>query len=123
MAQWTGGSDDSFFDYDKLVKYRVLVNPERTQNFGAYPDDFYLISVDVGRLSCQTVASVFKVHPYQNVLKSKLVNMYVLGRTPESKHFERQAIDLKKLIEAFKPREVVIDGNGLTLAPSYSDVS
>lgn len=50
--------------------------------------------------------------------------MYILGKTAESKHFERQAIDLKKIIADFRPKEVVIDGNGLTtLAPSYSDVS
>ena len=23
MAQWTGGSDDSFFNYDKLIKHRI----------------------------------------------------------------------------------------------------
>ena len=114
MAQWTGGSDDSFFDYDKLIKHRILVNPERTQNLGAYKDDFYLLSVDVGRLSCQTVVCVFKVHLYKNVYKANLVNMYILGKTAESKHFERQAIDLKKIIADFRPKEVVIDGNGLT---------
>lgn len=44
---------------------------------------------------------------------SNLVNMYVLGLTPESKHFEQQALDLKKIISNFNPKEVVIDGNGL----------
>ena len=71
MAQWTGGSDDSFFNYDRLVKHRILVNPERTQNLGAYKDDFYLLSVDVGRLSCQTVVSVFKVHQYKKCLQEQ----------------------------------------------------
>lgn len=42
-----------------------------------------------------------------------LVNMFVLGTTSETKHFERQALDLKKIISDFNPREVVIDGNGL----------
>ena len=120
MAQWTGGSEDSFFDYDKLIKHRILVNPERTQNLGAYKDDFYLLSVDVGRLSCQTVVCVFKVHLYKNVYKANLVNMYILGKTAESKHFERQAIDLKKIIADFRPKEVVIDGNGLTTWPLFT---
>lgn len=42
-----------------------------------------------------------------------LVNMYVLGTTLERKHFELQALDLKKIINDFNPREVVIDGNGI----------
>jgi hypothetical protein len=42
-----------------------------------------------------------------------MVNIFVLGRQSETKTFEQQAIDLKKLIEDFRPREVVIDCNGL----------
>lgn len=37
----------------------------------------------------------------------------MLGRTQDSKQFTRQAIDLKRLIKAFQPKEVVIDTNGL----------
>jgi hypothetical protein len=37
----------------------------------------------------------------------------VLGKEVESKTFSRQAIDVKKIINAFNPREVVIDTNGL----------
>lgn len=113
MAKWTGGSEASFFDYDRINKHRVLFNPERAQKLGAYPDDFYLLSVDVGRLSDQTIVCVHRVHQRENVYRSNLVNLYVLGKTAEDKHFERQAIDLKKIIQAFRPREVVIDGNGL----------
>ena len=69
--------------------------------------------MDVGRLSDQTIVCVHRVHQRENVYRSNLVNLYVLGKTAEDKHFERQAIDLKKIIQAFKPREVVIDGNGL----------
>lgn len=39
--------------------------------------------------------------------------MYVLGTSPETKHFSIQAVDLKLIIKAFQPKEVVIDGNGL----------
>jgi hypothetical protein len=44
-----------------------------------------------------------------------LVNLYVLGRTAETKPFRIQAMDIKKIIKKFNPREVVIDTNGLGL--------
>lgn len=50
LGQWTGGSSDSFFDYDKMTRYRKLINPENYQNLKGRSDVFYLISVDVGRL-------------------------------------------------------------------------
>lgn len=113
LAKWTGGSENSFFDYDRLSRHRTISNPERTQKLGAYPNDFYILSVDVGRLSDQTVVCAHKVHQRENLYPSKLVNIFVLGKTVEEKHFEIQAIDLKKIIQEFQPREVVIDGNGL----------
>lgn len=113
LGLWTGGSSESWFDYDKASKYRKLVNPENNQNVGDRKDIFYIISVDVGRLNCQTVVSIFKVFENQGDFRSSLVNMYVLGTSPETKHFSIQAIDLKLIIKAFQPREVVIDGNGL----------
>lgn len=99
-----------------MSKYRVLSNPETCAKNISKSEMFYLLSVDVGRLSCQTVCSVFKVFPGARGFEYRLVNLYVLGRTPETKHFERQALDLKKIIEAFCPREVVIDGNGLKIS-------
>ncbi len=113
LARWSGSSDESFFDYDKISKHRTIVNPESAQKLGGFPNDFYLLSVDVARLTCQTVVVVHKIHQYENILKDKIVNIYVLGKTGKEKHFETQALDLKKIIEAFKPREVVIDSNGL----------
>lgn len=89
------------------------MNPESSEKLGQFHEDFYILSVDVGRLSCETIVCVHKVHPVQNVLKSKLVNIYVLGRNADDKHFERQAIDLKKIIRDFNAREVVIDANGI----------
>lgn len=128
LGLWTGGGSDSWFDYDKMTKYRVLVNPESNQKSGAGEDFFYLLSVDVGRISCQTVVSVFKVFTNKGDFKCNLVNLYILGNTKENKHFSVQAIDLKLLIKAFNPREVVIDGNGLGVGlldymvkPSHTD--
>ena len=114
LGIWTGGSNESWFPYDKMSRYRVLVNPETQSKLSqTLKDSFYLLSVDVGRLSCQTVVTVLKVKPSVAGFNYNIVNIYVLGTTQETKHFERQALDLKKIIDAFKPREVVIDGNGL----------
>lgn len=113
MGTWMGGSEESWFNFEKISKYRKIKNPEWKQKFRDDPKIFYLISVDVGRLSDQTVACVFRVNIRDNKYYSTMVYIEVLGRQAETKTFVQQAIDLKKLIERFNPREVVIDCNGL----------
>lgn len=113
MGNWIGGSDESWFNFEKLSKYRKLKNPEWKQKFRDDKNVFYLLSVDVGRLSDQTVACVFRVNIHNNKYYSTLVNLFVLGRQAATKTFSQQAIDLKKLIQSYQPREVVIDCNGL----------
>lgn len=113
LGKWTGGGSDSWFDYDRLSRYRKIINPENSQKIGAKENIFYLLSVDVGRLNCQTVVSVFKVYIKDTNFNVVLVNMYILGKEEKTKHFDVQATHLKKIIDAFKPVEVVIDANGL----------
>lgn len=113
MSKWTGGGADSWFDYDRLSKYRKLINPEKTQKLIPGCNIFYLLSVDVGRISCQTVVSVFKVFIHDDSFDINLVNMYIIGKDEKNKHFARQAIALKKLIEAYNAKEIVIDSNGI----------
>ena len=113
LGSWLGGSDESWFDFERLVKYRKIKNPEWTQKFKEDSKVFYLISVDVGRLHDQTVACIFRVNVRDDKYYATLVNLFVLGRQAEKKTFVQQAIDLKHLIEIYNPREVVIDCNGL----------
>ena len=113
LGQWLGGSDESWFNFEKLTKYRKIKNPEWNQKFKEDKNVFYLISVDVGRLHDQTVACIWRVNIRDNKYYSTLVNLFVLGRQIETKTFTQQAIDLKKLIGIYAPREVVIDCNGL----------
>ena len=113
LGQWLGGSDESWFNFEKLTKYRKIKNPEWIQKFKDDKNVFYLISVDVGRLHDQTVACIWRVNIRDNKYYSTLVNLFVLGRQAETKTFTQQAIDLKHLIEVYGPREVVIDCNGL----------
>ena len=113
LGIWTGSSEESWFDYEKISKKRTLLNPENAEKVVRGSKHFYLLSVDVGRLSCQTVCCVFKVFNKNDVLHANLVNIYVIGKNEKTRHFEQQALELKKIIQAFNPKEVVIDGNGL----------
>ena len=71
---------------------------------------YYVISVDVGRKDCDTVACVLKVSPQpQGISVKSLVNMYVISKS----HFEDQAIELKKIYYKYNAKRLVIDGNGL----------
>ena len=116
MSIWSGSSADSWYDYDKLQKYRTIKNPETRSFSRPNSNQFYLISVDVGRVNDQTACSVFRVNITERGYRSTLVNLYVLGRTPETRTFSRQAAELKEIIQRFNPREVCIDTNGLGIA-------
>lgn len=115
MSVWTGGNSDSWINFDTASKHRVIVNTEfkrndNPQKLGYNHEQFYILSVDVARLRAETTICVFKVLPSERGFIKKLVNLEVL---PEKLHFENQAARIKEMIEAYSPREVVIDGNGL----------
>ena len=111
---WSGSSEEAWFNFDKLSKYRKIKNPETSAKFRANSNQFYLLSVDVGRLNDQTVCCVFRVNVSgDGKYYATLVNLYVLGRQAETKTFNRQAIELKRIIKKFNPLEVIIDTNGL----------
>ena len=111
---WSGSSEEAWFNFDKLSKYRKIKNPETSAKFRANSNQFYLLSVDVGRLNDQTVCCVFRVNVSNDgKYFATLVNLYVLGRQAETKTFNRQAIELKRIIKKFNPLEVIIDTNGL----------
>ena len=111
---WSGSSEEAWFNFDKLAKYRKIKNPETSAKLRANSNQFYLLSVDVGRLNDQTVCCVFRVNVFgEGKYFATLVNLYVLGRQAETKTFNRQVIELKRIIKKFNPLEVVIDTNGL----------
>jgi hypothetical protein len=115
MSLWSGASDESWFNFDKMQKYRKLKNPEWKRSNGLSSNQFYLLSTDVGRLNDQTVCCVFKVTIDGTKFRCILINLYVLGREPSTKPFHIQAMDLKRIIQLYEPKEVVIDTNGLGL--------
>ena len=114
LSIWSGASSESWFNFNKMEKYRKIKNPEFHAKNRPNSDQFYLLSVDVARLKgCQTVVCIFRVNIVQGKYYATLVNVVVLGKQMEDKTFTQQAIDLKKLILAFNPRECLIDCNGL----------
>ena len=113
LSLWQGSSEDAWFSYEKLSRYRKLKNPEKHAINRPGSEQFYLISVDVGRFSDQTAVCVFRINVMKGKYVSTLVNLEVLGRLPQTKPFSIQAVDLKRIIQRYRPREVVIDTNGL----------
>ena len=115
LGTWIGGSTESWFDFEKIQKYRKIKNPELFAKYRDKKEIFYLISVDVGRLIDSTVACVFRINIKDGKYYSTLVNIEVLGKTAETKTFTQQAIDIKLLAEKYNPKEILIDCNGLGL--------
>lgn len=114
LSIWQGASKESWFNFDKMTKYRKIKNPENKAISRPNSDQFYIMSWDVARLNDQSVVCIFRVNVRDKVtFHATLVNIKVLGLTAEEKTFQKQVIAVKKLIRDFDPREVVIDTNGL----------
>lgn len=114
LSLWQGASEESWFNFERMRKHRKIKNPETHAKFRPGSNQFYLLSVDVGRLNDQTVVSVFRVNIDEAGRHwATLVNLYVIARVAETKTFSQQAMDIKKIMKEFNPREVVIDTNGL----------
>lgn len=116
MSRFVGSSNEAWFDYEKFLTHRRLMNPETHQIVREGINSFYLISVDVARKGCQTIATVLKVFPDGERYTCNLVNLFVLGKTEDEKIFSKQVLELKKLIDLFNPKEVIIDINGIGVA-------
>ena len=120
MSIWTGGSEDSWIDYDSLAKHRKIINAETKQILKANNDIFYLISVDVARIGVNTSIQVFKCVPKETHIQKRLVYITTL----QGDHFSHQSMVIKDLYAKFKPKEIVVDGTGLTkLAPCCRDAA
>ena len=68
-----------------------------------------MIGVDVARYSANTAIMVAKVYPSTNNFKKNIVYTEVIHG---ANYITEQAPRIKKLIQLYQPREVVIDGNG-----------
>ena len=110
LSIWTGNNKDAWLDSKRINSRRTLLKCERkAQENPTNPNTFYVIGVDVARYSANTAIMVFKVIPGKETYKKNVVYTEVIHG---ENYISQQAPRLKKLIELFKPREVVIDGNG-----------
>ena len=126
MSIWTGGSSDSWFNAKKLEKSRALLTCERKYNLTINETNkgwFYLISIDVARYGeNDTSIFVFKVKPKDGGWRKEVVYTENLTKM----NLLAQAAHIKGLVKEYRPKEVVIDGNGVgaglidaLVVPSY----
>ena len=114
LSIFTGGASNSWIATSKLTRLRKIVNPHYKNKCTKGSKEFYVISVDVARSGeARSIACVWHVLPQKAPKKwiKKLVNLYTFRG--DERHFQDQANSLKRLIAAFDPKEVVIDGTGL----------
>ena len=111
-SKWSGTVEDAFFNGEVFDRNRILQKPEYEHSGRSSAASYYVVSVDVGRKGCDSVACIFKVTPQSMGAAHKtLVNIYTFS----DEHFEDQAIRIKKLYYKYKARRLVIDANGLGL--------
>ncbi len=110
LSIWSGNNSEAWLDSKKILKRRILLKCERKkQENPSNPNTFYLIGVDVARYSANTAIMVFKVLPNKDCFRKNLVYTEVIHG---ANYITEQAPRLKKLIQLYSPREIVIDGNG-----------
>lgn len=110
LSIWSGNNAEAWLDSKKLNKLRKLLKCERkAQENPSNPDTFYVISADIGRYSANTAIMVGKILPTRAGFKKNIVYTEVIHG---ANYITEQAPRLKKLIQLFNPREIVIDGNG-----------
>ena len=110
QSVWTGNNKEAWLDSKQLNRHRTLLKCERkAQENPANPNTFYLIGVDVGRYSANTAVMVVKVIPNVNGFRKKVVYTQVIHG---ANYITQQAPRLKKLIQLYHPKQIVIDGNG-----------
>ena len=110
MSVWTGNSKEAWLDSKQLNRRRTLLKCERkAQENCQNKDMFYIISADIGRYNANTAIMVIKVLPEKDSFKKNVVYTEVIHG---ANYITEQAPRIKKLIQLYQPREVVIDGNG-----------
>ena len=107
---WSGNNKEAWLDSERLIKLRTLLKCERkAQENPTNPNTIYIIGCDVARYAANTAITVIKVLPEKNRFKKNIIYTEVIHG---ANYITEQAPRLKKLIELYKPIEIVIDGNG-----------
>lgn len=93
-----------------LGRRRTLLRAERAYSLPLTSNGFYIIGIDVGRIQCNTAITVVKVLPTDTNFKKHVVYLEVING---ANFITEQSPRIKELINLYKPREVVVDSNGL----------
>ena len=109
-SRWAGTTANAYFNGEWFDKNRVLKTAEYEHMKIKSADYYYVVSADIGRKGCESVACIFKVIPQPT---GEAIKALVYIETKEDEHFENQAIWLKRLYYKYKARRLVIDGNGV----------
>lgn len=109
-SRWSGTVEDAFFNGEAFDRSRVLEAAENEYSGRSNFQSYYVISADLGRKGCDSVATVLKVVPQAMGESYKsLVNIFTYSDMP----FDEQCIELKKLYFKYKAKALVVDGNGI----------
>ena len=110
LSIWSGNSKEAWLDSKRLAKRRTLLKCERkAQENPPNQNTFYIVSADIARYSANTAITVIKVLPNSEGFRKNIVYVEVIHG---ANYITEQAPRLKKLIQLYNPREIVIDGNG-----------
>lgn len=110
LSIWSGNSKEAWLDSRRLNKHRCLLKCERQAIYNENcPNAWYEIGVDVARYSANTAIMVVKVLPGAQRFRKNVIYTEVING---QNYITVQAPRIKKLIELYHPKEVVIDGNG-----------
>lgn len=110
LSRWSTGSENAFFRADVFDKCRSLQEPEFERHPNLAKGVDYVFGLDVGRMGDKTEVFVWKYIPQTGTISTKhAVAIYSF----ENMHFEEQAVEVKLLYNKYKPKQVVIDANGI----------
>lgn len=110
LSIWSGNNKEAWLNSKRLLKRRTLLKCEKkAQENPVNKNTFYLIGVDVARYAANTAVMVIKVIPNITSFKKEVIYTEVIHG---ANYITQQAPRLKKLIQLYNPREIVIDGNG-----------
>lgn len=110
LSIWSGNNKQAWLDSKQLEKRRKLLKCERkAQENPTNPNTHYMIGVDIGRYNANTAVMVGKILPTDTGFKKHIVYTEVIHG---ANYITQQAPRIKKLIQLYNPKEIVIDGNG-----------
>lgn len=123
-SKWIKFSDKSFFKLDSLNECRTIKYCELEADFKSHKDDFYVISYDVSRMGGSandaSVATIIRCTPRKDGSYFKnVVAIYSYEdknknniSTQSIMHFKNQAIELKRLVELYQAKALIVDAGG-----------